>query len=98
MKSISHKSYEASLRKIEDLQIPAVSALSKTVLNEMKCVSLTTSATLLRYSNEELKQYSWDALWQEMQAKMPILVAFLQQILPKATSFHDSKNYICYVL
>ena len=62
---ISCKSSEVSSRKkiyFEDLQTPVISALSKTVLNEMKCVSSTTNATLLRCPNEELKHFSWDAL------------------------------------
>ena len=85
--SISRKSYKASSRKIvhsEDLLTPVISALSKEVLSEMNCISSTNNVTLLRGTNEELKFFSWDALWQEMQIKLPILVSFLQQVMPKA--------------
>lgn len=85
--SISRENYKAASRKIihsDNLKKPVISALSREVLNEMKCISSVNNATLLRGSNDELKHFSWEALWQEMQRKMPIFLSFLHQILPKA--------------
>lgn len=94
--SISRNCYKASSKKIiqcEKLKTPVISALSKEVLNEMNITSSTNNATLLRGSNDELRHFSWEALWQEMQTKLPILFSFLQQILPKA-----DKKFIAFLI
>ena len=66
---------KAASRKIiyaDNLKKPVISVLSREVLNETKCISSVSNAMLLRGSNEELKHFSWEALWQEMHTKMPI--------------------------
>ena len=84
---ISRKSYQASSRKIvrsQELQKPVILALLKEVLGEMRSISSSSNFTLLRGSNENLENFSWGAMFEEMQGKLPILLSFLQHILPKA--------------
>lgn len=94
--SILRNSYKASSKKIiqsKNLKAPVISALSREVLDEMNIISSTNNVTLLRGSNDELRHFSWEAIWQEMQTKFPILFSFLQRILPKA-----DKKFVAFLI
>ena len=96
MLSLSRKNFRASGNKIvqsEELQKPVLGALAKQVFREMKSSSSTSSVTLLRDSDEALKQFSWESIWLEIRGKLPILLSFLQQVLPKA-----KKRFICFLV
>ena len=55
-------------------------------------MSSTSNPTVLRDSQEKLKQFNWESLWPEFQKNLPILSSFLK-ILPKATN-----KFLCFII
>ena len=96
MLSLSRRNYRATSHKIiksKELKEPVIAAFSRVVLGEMRVVSSTSNPTVLRDSQEKLKQFNWESLWSEFQKNLPILLSFLQKILPKAT-----KKFLCFII
>lgn len=57
--------------------------LAKHIRAEMNDICSTKSYSMLRDKHEALKHFSWETLWLEFQQKVPLLLKFLQLILPK---------------
>lgn len=94
--SLSRKNFRACGNKIvqsKELQKPVLGALTRQVLTEMKSFSSSNNVTLLRDSDEALKQFSWESIWLEIQRKLPVLLSFLQQVLPKAET-----RFMCFLI
>ena len=67
--SLSRWNYRATPHKIiksKELKEPVIS-------KEMRVVSSTSNPTILRDSQEKLKQFNWESLWSEFQKNLPIL-------------------------
>ena len=42
---------------------------------------------MLRDSHEAVKVFSWETIWLEFEAKLPMLFRFFEKLLPKAEKF-----------
>ena len=96
MLSLSRKNYRTTSHKIikfKELKESVIAAFSKEILAEMRVVSCTSNPTVLRDSQEKLKQFHWESLWSEFQRNFPNLLSFWQIILPKGT-----KKFLCFII
>ena len=51
---------------------------------EMKNICSLNHNSILRSSNETLKQFSWISIWKEVQRNVPTLVKLIKCLLPKS--------------
>ena len=58
----------------------------------MKTLSSVLENSFLRNNNESVKQFSWDSVSDELLNKIPTLMSFLTQLIPRP---EKSKPLIC---
>ena len=61
--------------------------------NELTDICSIKVPSILRDSNEAVKQFSWETIYLEFEAKIPTLVALVKLILPQI-----SKTLLCFVI
>ena len=70
-----------------------VASLTQQIRKEMNDICSTNHYSLLRDSYEAVKQFSWESIWLEYEAKVPTLFTLLTGLLPKA-----EKRFIAFVM
>ena len=55
-----------------------LNAILLKVRAQMSAICSSNFPSVLRKGNKELQHFSWDALWNEFQMKVPLLVKFLK--------------------
>ena len=61
-----------------------VSRICTNIKTEMKTISTITHNSFLRNSVESIKQFSWEAVHEELLNHIPTLMAFLSGLIPKS--------------
>ena len=61
-----------------------LSAVTKQIRGEMNSICSVNYNSVLRSEHENVKHFSWGAIWNEFTQKLPTLVLFLQKLLPKS--------------
>ena len=85
MSTCARKSYKSVVSGVTNLREKHVLAeVARKIRSEMTEICSFKYASLLRKKNEELEHFSWDELYLELVTKVPMLVKFLQAILPGA--------------
>ena len=68
-----------------DIGPPIVSRICSNVIAEMKAISTVAHNSFLSYTVESVKQFSWEAVYEELQKHMPTLMTLVNDIIPNAT-------------
>lgn len=63
---------------------PIVSRICSNITTEMKTISTINCNSLLGNSVESVKQFSWEAVHEELLKHMPTLMAVLSSLIPKS--------------
>ena len=63
---------------------PIVSRICSNIITEMKTISTINCNSLLGNSVESVKQFSWEAVHEELLKHMPTLMAVLSSLIPKS--------------
>jgi len=92
-KEAGYKSLAKSLVNAEQTRMFFCTATGRKICNEITDICSTKVPSILRDSNEAVKQFSWETIYLEFEAKIPTLVALVKLILP-----HISKNLLCFVI
>ena len=78
-----------------------VSRICSNIKREMKTISTITHNSFLRNSVESIKQFSWEAVYEELLNHIPMLMAFLSGLLcvkpskkHKQGSAYSTKEFI----
>lgn len=67
-----------------DMGPPIVSRMCTNIKAEMKAISTITHNSFLRNSVESVKQFSWEAVYEELLNYMPTLMDILSSLIPKS--------------
>lgn len=74
-----------------------LSAVTKQISEQMKSISSLNYNSVLRSDHQNVKHFSWVAIWDEFQQKLPTLILFLRKLFPKSEDKHLS-FLICILL
>lgn len=92
--SCTRKSYKSAASHVTELgQDHVLKVVSLKIRAQMCAICSSNFPSVLRNGHDELKNFSWDSLWNEFQVKVPWLVKFLKSILPCA-----DKIFISFVI
>ena len=58
--------------------------VTKQIRGEMNSICSVNYNSVIRSEHENIKHFSWGAIWNEFTQKLPTLVLFLQKLLPKS--------------
>ena len=83
-----------SLRKTHDYIMISV---ARQIRHEIKEICSLKHNSVLRISHENIKHFSWEVIWQELNNKVPTLVELLQKLLPRSSNLSLS-CLICLML
>lgn len=67
-----------------NMRPPIVSKVCTCIVSEMKAISSINHNSLLRYSDEGLKKFSWEAVYDELSQHLPTLMMILSNVIPKS--------------
>ena len=67
--------------------------LVKNIKNELKFIGSLHHNSILRDTNEAVRQFSWETIWLELLNNIPILTKFFTKLLPKA-----GKPLLCFLI
>ena len=85
--SLSKRNYRAAAKKVatsEKTSEHVISVITQQMREEMKEICSKKHNSMLRDSHEAVKMFSWETIWLELEAKLPIMFNFFQKLLPKA--------------
>ena len=85
MTACARETYKSAATGILDLgEKQVLSVLTKKVKCQMAHICSSKFSSVLKKEHKELSQFSWDKLWAEFAKQVPLLLDFLQSILPEA--------------
>lgn len=88
-----YKSAANSIVAFSKTHVYVLSAVTKQINSEMKNISSLKYNSILRSDHDNVKHFSWVAIWNEFTQKLPTLVSFLRKLLPKS----DHKYLLCLI-
>ena len=81
--SCARKSYKSAASHVTELsQSQVLNVVALKIRSQMQAICSSNFSSMLRNDHGELKNFSWELLWDEFQTKVPWLVKFLKTILP----------------
>ena len=87
IRSLSRRSYKAATSSFSELP-QAKNYLLKGFVHivdkEIKTICSRKHNSILRESHENIKRFSWERIWSELDEKVPTLLKFIQCLLPKS--------------
>jgi len=78
----TYKSAATGMLDLREKQV--LSVLTKKIKCQMAHICSSNFSSVLKKEHKELSQFNWDELWAEFSKQVPLLLSFLQSILPKA--------------
>jgi len=96
IRSLSRRSYKAATSKFYQLPQTKDYLLKdfvKCVNGEIRNICSINHNSVLRGSHQNIKNFSWVAIWDELTKNVPTLVNFLNRLLPKS-----NKRFIVFLI
>lgn len=91
----TYKSVASTMVTSSHLCKPLVLELSRKCKAEMKELASDKHDSILRDTREAVRHFSWETVMREYERKIPTLVSFLKEILPKP---EHQRSLLCLLL
>ena len=85
--ALANKNYRSAASKFDSLSGARdciLKNVTKRIRSEIKSICSLRHNSILRGSHEQLKQYSWQSVWQELKDHVPTLSNLMQLLMPKS--------------
>jgi len=96
MSALTNRNYRSAASRFINLSVARdhiLKNITRRIRCEIKTICSLRHNSILRGNHEQLKQFNWQSVWQELREHVPSLVSLLQSIMPKS-----GKKFICFLI
>ena len=94
--ALANKNYRSAASRFANLSGARdyiLKNITQRIRSEIKKICSLRHNSILRGSHEQLKQFNWQSVWQELRKNVPSLVNLMQLVMPKS-----DKKFICFLI
>ena len=97
VKRISRRSYSSLAKSVTASHFtgpPVVVSVARRVKAELQSLCSTENQTIFRCTAEQVKHFSWEAVWHELEKHLPTLMKLLKLLVKRPL---DQKPLMCFI-